>query len=257
MTFLPAPFPRVRHRTVAFARRHGVLAALVAADAATKTAAFHLLPLGEPVTLMPGLRLCLAINEWGVMGGVNGLGPVASRPMYTLILAAGLLVLALTILRLAATGLSFGWRVAAGTAVFLGVACAAEAASAVLPAIVVPADVLVATIRAAALLLALAFYAASRAPRARAPFLLLAAGALANAASSAYPPFAVVDFLVVPLAPLASLVGGHVGALGEDTVGVINLADVCLFVFPLLLLAWPFAAFASSMRRRAGQPSRA
>lgn len=238
-----------------FARRHAALFAMVLADACTKLVAFGLLPHEETVRLLPGLRLRLAINEWGVMGGVQGLGPVAARPAYTMLLAAGLLVLAASILRLASTRRSFGRRVALGAAVFLGVAFAAEAGSEVLPAVPFPADVVVTTIRVAALALALAFYAASRAAGARAAFTLLAAGAVANAASALYPPFSVVDFLVVPLAPLSFLMGRHGAGFDASTVGVVNLADLYLFAFPLALAAWPLAAAARRARRRPPAPS--
>jgi lipoprotein signal peptidase len=84
----------------------------------------------------------------------------------------------------------------------------------------------------------------------RTAFTLLAAGALANAASSLYPPFEVIDFLVVPLQPvvgfLAGLSGRTSALAGDANMGVINLADVYLFFVPLLLLAWPLAALAAA-----------
>lgn len=242
----PLPF---RVRAGRLLRRHGVLGLLVTADVVTKVAAFRLLPHGEPVEVFPGLRLLLAVNEWGVMGGVEGMGAVASKPAYTMLLAAGLVALAWGVLRLAESGLGFGRRMAVGTAAFFGIAFLAEAGEAALPGVDVPAGLLIPSIRVAALMLALALYGASRVPRSRLPFTLLAAGALANAASSLYPPFDVVDFLVVPLAPLASLLGNSPAIGSDSTVGVINLADVYLFAFPFALVAWP-VAFALS---RAGR----
>lgn len=226
--------------------RHRLLLLLLAADVASKVAAFGLLPDGEPVTVVPGLRLYLAVNEWGVMGGVHGLGPVTANPVYTMLLAVGLLIFAFTVLRLGASRLAFGWRVLAGTAVFFAVATAAQAAATPFARVEIPADIIIASIRTAALAVSVAFYLASSAALPRAAFTLLAAGALANAASYAYPPFQVVDFLVVPLQPVvgffAGLVGRSATLAGDANVGVINFADVYIFLVPLLLLAWPLAA---------------
>jgi lipoprotein signal peptidase len=221
---------------------------MVGADAATKTAAFQLLPHGQPVTLLPGLRLYLAVNDWGVLGGVHGMGAVTERPAYTMLLAAGLVVLAGAVLALARTRWSFAKRVVVATVVFFAVAIGAEAGSVFFDGGTVPASTIVATIRAAVLILALSLYAASRARRSRAPMRLLAAGALANAASSAYPPYEVVDFLMVPLAPLSGWLAPRADL--DATVGVVNLADLYLFAFPLLLASWPLAALATLLRER-------
>ncbi|MFN2425734.1 MAG: hypothetical protein ABR587_04745 [Candidatus Binatia bacterium] len=221
-----------------FLLRHRLLLLLVAADLVTKLAAFALLPHDEPVPLMPGVSLYLAVNEWGVMGGVHGIGAVTANPAYTMMLAFGLLVFALAILRLGTSGLAFGWRVLAGTAVFFGVALAAQAVSVPFAHVALPAQVIVMTIRLAALAVSVAFYAASIAAWPRAAFTLFAAGALGNTASYAYPPFAVIDFLMVPIEPLLALAGRG----GESLVGVVNMADLYLFTFPVVLMAWPIAA---------------
>jgi len=230
-------------------RRHRLLLLLLVADVATKVAAFGLLPHGQPVPVLPGLTLYLAVNDWGVMGGVHGIGAVTANPAYTMVLALGLFVFALVILRLGASSLGFGWRVLAGTAVFMGVAFAAQAVAIPLAHLTLPADVIVMTIRMAALTVSLAFYAASTAPLPRAAFTFFAAGALANALSYTYPPFDVVDFLMVPIQPVLGLLGGSPEAVSESTVGVINLADLYLFAFPLLLLAWPPSALFLRTRR--------
>ena len=232
---MPATFARRVRKQL---RPHRLLLLLLVADIATKVAAFALLPDGSPVSVLPGLRLYLAVNDWGVMGGVHGLGAVTANPAYTIFLAFGLFVFALAILRLGVSSLGFGWRVLAGTAVFFAVAFAAQAAAIPLAYLTLPAEVIVTTIRVAALAVSLAFYTASTAPLPRAAFTLFAAGALSNAASYTYPPFEVVDFLMVPIQPLIGLLGSG----GEATVGVINLADMYLLAFPLLLLAWPPAA---------------
>ncbi|HEY2773331.1 MAG TPA: hypothetical protein VGK20_04675 [Candidatus Binatia bacterium] len=237
-------------RAAAFLRRHRVLVALLAADIATKLAAFRLLPEGEPVRVLPGLKLYLAVNEWGVMGGVHGIDKVTSNPAYTMMLALGLLLFAFSVVRLASSRLGFGARVGAGTAVFFAVAFFAQAVSAPLSHLAVPTELIVATIRCAVLAVTIAFYAASRVPLARGAFTLLAAGALANAASYAYPPFAVVDFLTIPVEPLAALLGRSQLVAGQTSVGVINLADLYLFGFPLALAAWPAAHLMSAGRRR-------
>jgi lipoprotein signal peptidase len=224
-----------------FLRRHRLLAVLLLFDVATKLAAFHLLPEGRMVTLLPGLRVFLAVNEWGVMGGVEGIGAVTANPAYTLLLAIGLLLFALVIVQLGASGLSFAWRLAGGVLTFFAVAFAAETVAVPLSDLTLPAEWIVTTIRAAVLAVSVALYAASRAPLPRVAFTLLAAGAIANAASSLYPPFEVVDFLLVPLDPLHALVGSDAASSGAE-VGVINLADVYLFAFPVVLLAWPAVA---------------
>lgn len=237
-------------RSFASLRRHRVLAGLLIADIATKLAAFHLLPEHEPVAVLPGLRLYLAVNEWGVMGGVEGIRTVTANPAYTMLLAFGLILFAITIVRLGSSSLAFGWRVVAGTLVFFAVASAAQALAAPLAHLELPARLVVATIRFAALAVSLAFYAASSAALPRAAFTLLAAGALANAASYAYPPFEVVDFVMVPLQPLFALFGREAIADGS-AVGVVNLADMYLFAVPMVLLAWPASALLERMRRAA------
>jgi lipoprotein signal peptidase len=242
------PPPRRVSRSRAFfaaLRPHALLLVLFAADVATKLAAFRLLPEGQPVTVLPGLRLFLARNEWGVLGGVDGVGTVTANPAYTMILAVGLLLFAALVLCLSAFSIAFAWRLVAGAVVFLAIAFAAQSLAAPLAHIELPASLTVASIRVAVLAVGLAFYLASSAPFARAAFSLLAAGSLANAASFVYPPYAVIDFLVVPL----DLFGV---ASGEDTVGVINLADVYLIAFPLLLVAWPVGAIARRMRSALG-----
>ncbi|MCA1807101.1 MAG: hypothetical protein LC687_04540 [Actinobacteria bacterium] len=229
-------------RLGAFLGRHRFLAALLAADAATKMAAFEFLPHDRAVSVLPGVQLYLAVNDWGVMGGVQGIGAVTANPSYTLALAVGLLVFAFAIHRLGASGLGLGRRLAVGTAVFFAVACAAQGAAPLLPPFSLPAEAVVASIRGAALVVSVAFYAASQAPFPRAAFTLLAAGALANSASHAYPPFEVVDFLMVPAGPVLALFGRGREAGAESVVGVINLADIYVFLSPLVLLAWPLAA---------------
>lgn len=230
-------------------RRHRFLVLLLVVDVASKLAAFRFLPDGRPVTLLPGLRLYLAVNEWGVMGGVEGIGAVTANPAYTMLLALGLVVFAIAIVRLASSSLSFAWQVFAGVLVFLAVAFGAQTIAVPLAHLshsahgALPADVIVATIRFAVLAVSLAFYFASSAPLARAAFTLLAAGSLANALSYAYPPYEVVDFLMIPLRPFV--------AVSDGSVGVINFADVYLFAFPLLLVAWPATALVGRSRRAA------
>ena len=221
-------------RVVVALERHRLLVALVAGDIASKVAAFYFLPDGRAVTLLPGVRLYLAVNEWGVMGGVEGIGRVTANPAYTMLLAAGLVVFACSIVRLSASSIAFGWQVFAGLLVFLGVAFAAQAIAAPLSHIPLPASMIVATIRLAVLAVSLAFYFASSAPIARAAFTLLAAGSLSNAVSYIYPPYEVVDFLMVPLSPFGSISDG-------SSVGVINFADIYLFLFPFVLVAWPLS----------------
>lgn len=231
-----------RSRSSAFLRRHRVLALLVAVDVATKVAAFELLPDGRFVELLPGLRLYLAVNEWGVMGGVDGIGKVTENPAYTMTLAVGLLVFALAVYRLGVSALGFGWKLLCGVAVFFAVAFAAENAVALPAHLSMPPHLMIGMIRASVLAVSLAFYAASTALVPRLAFTLLAAGAVANAASYAYPPFEVVDFVMVPLHPFVGLLARGADASGPDSFGVINLADLYLFVFPLALLAWPPSA---------------
>lgn len=201
-------------------------------------AAFELLPHDRPVSVLPGVQLYLAVNDWGVMGGVQGIGAVTGNPSYTLALAVGLLVFAFAIHRLGSSSFGLGRRLALGTAVFFAVACAAQAAAPLLAPLPLSTEAVVASIRAAALVVSIAFYAASQAPLPRAAFTLLAAGALANSASHAYPPFEVVDFLMVPAGPVLDLFGRDAAA---GTEAVINLADIYVFLVPLVLLAWPLA----------------
>lgn len=231
------PLPR---RMVDFVSRHLVLFVLLAADVATKVAAFRLLPHGEAVELLPRVGLYLAVNDWGVMGGVHGIGAVTANPAYTMLLALGLFVFSYSIVRLARTSLGFGWRFLAGAGVFLGVALGAHALAVPLRGIDVPADLIVPFIRFAALTVSVALYVASTALMPRAAFTLFAAGALSNAASYTYPPFEVVDFLMIPIQPFLGVLGP--GAASESTVGVVNLADLYLFAVPFVLLAWPLAA---------------
>lgn len=238
-------------RLARLARRHRLLLALVAADVLSKLAAFHLLPHGRPVTLFPGLRLYLAVNEWGVMGGVEGIGAVTGNPGYTVSLAAGLLVFAMVIVQLGFSSMLFLWRLVAGGGVFLAVAFAAQTLAVPFAGVDLPANWLIATIRIAVLAVSVAFYAASRARMPRLAFTLLAAGALSNSASHLYPPFEVVDFVMVPLAPLLRLFGAGPSLSGEADVGVINFADVYLFLFPLVLLAWPLVAMVRRIRATA------
>lgn len=236
---MPTPFSQ---RLRDFVYRHRLLLLLLAVDIATKVAAFGLLPHGRAVALMPGVTLYLAVNDWGVMGGVHGIGAVTAAPAYTMFLAFGLFLFAVVVLRLGASTLGLGWRVLTGTMVFLAIAFAAQAIAVPFAHLTLPADVIVVTIRVAALAVSVAFYAASTAPIPRAAFTFVAAGALANAASYAYPPFEVIDFLMVPIQPVLALLGSAAGAASggtEGVVGVINMADLYLLVFPLLLAAWP------------------
>lgn len=242
---MPTSFPR---RAREFLRRHRLLLALLAADVVTKVAAFELLPHGRAVPLLPGLTLYLAVNDWGVMGGVHGLDAVTGNPAYTMFLALGLFVLAIVIVRLGVSTLPFGWRFLAGTAAFFAVAIAAPAAAIPFSGLTLPAETIVMTIRSAALAVAVALYAASTAPMPRIAFTFVAAGALANAASYAYPPFEVVDFLMVPIQPVLALLGSRVGEVSKTTVGVVNMADLYLLTFPLLLAAWPASALLARVR---------
>jgi len=248
----PQSLPIAR-RATGFLSRNRLLLALIALDAVTKIVAFLVLPHGETVTLLPGLKLFLATNDWGVMGGVHGIGTVTANPAYTLFLALGLLVFAHVIVKLGESNLAFGWRLLMGTAVFLAVAVLSEGLAQPLSHISMPTDVVVMTIRLAALVVAVAFYSVSRAPMPLLMFTFFAAGALSNAASYLYPPFEVIDFLVVPISLLLGMLRPGVSA--ETTVGVINFADLYLFTVPFLLLAWPPAAVLGYLRRR--QVSRA
>lgn len=243
----PAPEQTPRPGLDAFVRRHGWLLALLAIDVATKVAAFSLLPHGERVSLLPGLHLYLAVNEWGVMGGVQGIGAVTGNPAYTMLLAVGLLSFAFIVVRIGLSGLGFAARLGLGTAAFFAIATAAEMGARPLAGLLVPADLVVASIRFAALAVAVALYCACRAPWPRAAFTLLAAGALANNASYVYPPFEVVDFVMVPVGPLLSLLGNTPDPGGAD-MGVINLADMYVAFFPALLLLWPPAVVFGRLR---------
>jgi lipoprotein signal peptidase len=238
----------ISQRASAFLRRNRVLLVLLAADAASKIAAFLMLPNAETVEVAPGIKFFLAVNDWGVMGGVHGIGAVTANPSYTLFLAFGLLVFAAVIYRLGQSSLTFGWRVVMGTAVFLFVAFAAQAFAKPLSHITMPSDVVVMTIRLAALMVAIAFYAVARSPMPRAIFTMFAAGALSNALSYTYPPFEVVDFLMVPIQPFLSMLGPGVSA--ETTVGVINFADLYLFTVPFLVALWMPAALFLRWRAR-------
>jgi lipoprotein signal peptidase len=231
----------------AFVRRHGWLLVLLALDIITKVAAFGLLPHGERVSLMPGLQLYLAVNEWGVMGGVKGIGSVTANPAYTMLLAAGLLSFAVIVVRIGLSGMGFAARLGLGTFAFFAIATAAEVGARPLAGLAVPADLVVPSIRFAALAVAVALYSACRAPWPRAAFTLLAAGALANNASYVYPPFEVVDFVMVPVAPLLRLLGNAPDPGGGD-MGVINLADMYVAIFPALLLLWPPAVVFGRLR---------
>lgn len=242
-----SPAPTAPSLAAPALERHAPLLLLVAIDVATKLAAWTWLPHGRVVDAAPGLRFFLAINEWGVMGGPVGMPRVTAEPAYTLMLALGLALLSLVVLRLGRSRAGFGARVAMGAAAFGVVAVVARAVSLPFADQDLPAGWVVPAIRASVLLLAVSLYAASRAPRPRAAFTLLAAGALANAASSLYPPFEVIDFLIVPLAPFLPLLGAADSTSGADAIGVINVADLYLFAFPFALLAWPVLAV---LRRR-------
>lgn len=231
-----------------FLGRHRLILSLIALDALTKLLAFVFLPHGQTITVLPGLQLFLAVNDWGVMGGVHGIGAVTSNPAYTLFLAFGLLLFAHVIVRLGETTLAFGWRFVLGTVAFLAVAFLSEGLAKPLSHISMPIDVVVMTIRLAALVVAVAFYSVSYAPMPRLIFTFFAAGALSNAASYLYPPFEVIDFLMVPIGPFLAALGS--GASAETTIGVVNLADLYLFTVPFLLLAWPPAAIVRFLRRR-------
>ena len=235
-------------RAADFLARHRLLLALISLDAITKILAFLFLPLNETVLLLPGLMLFLAVNDWGVMGGVHGIGAVTSNPAYTMFLALGLLVFAHVIVRLGESSLAFGWRLLMGIGVFLAVAFLSEGLAKPLSHISMPLDMVVMTIRLAALVVAVAFYSVSRAPMPRLVFTFFAAGALSNAFSYLYPPFEVIDFLMVPIGPLLAVFAPN--ASPETTVGVINMADLYLFTVPFLVLAWPPLAFLRYMQRR-------
>ncbi|HYC01275.1 MAG TPA: signal peptidase II [Candidatus Limnocylindrales bacterium] len=218
--------------------RHRVLLGLLALDAITKRIAFSVLPSNETVSVMGVPVFQLALNEWGVMGGVEGIGSVTSNSAYTLILAAGLLVQALVIWWLGSVELQFWLRLVAGLTVFFAIATAAEFAAKPMADVSADPAVVVTSIRGAALVLSLALYAVSRAPLPRLAFTLLAGGALANALSYAYPPFEVVDFLRIPLP-------GR-----DDVYGVVNLADVYVLAFVVVAMAWPLLSLLQWMRQR-------
>jgi len=236
---MPIPCSR---RVREFLHRHRLLLLLLAVDVATKVAAFELLPHARAIAVLPGLTLYLAVNDWGVMGGVHGMGVVTGNPAYTMFLALGLFLFAIVVVRLGASTLGLGWRMLAGTMVFFAVALAAPAAAIPFAGLELPAEAIVMTIRMAALAVSVAFYVASTATMPRTAFAFLAAGALGNAVSHTYPPFEVVDFLMVPIQRLLALLGGRAGEVSETTVGVVNMADLYLFSFPLLLAAWPASA---------------
>jgi lipoprotein signal peptidase len=245
----------IARRAAEFLGRHRLILSLIALDALTKLLAFVFLPHGETITVLPGLQLFLAVNDWGVMGGVHGIGAVTSNPAYTMFLAFGLLLFAHVIVRLGETTLAFGWRFVLGTVAFLAVAFLSEGLAKPLSHISMPIDVVVMTIRLAALVVAVAFYSVSYAPMPRLIFTFFAAGALSNAASYLYPPFEVIDFLMVPIGPFLAVLGS--GASAETTIGVINLADLYLFTVPFLLLAWPPAALVRFLRSRLSRPATA
>jgi len=239
-------------RTLEFLRRHLLLASLLVVDALTKVAAFTLLDHDGAVEVGGGLSLRLVLNEWGVMGGVQGIGAVAANPAYTFLLAAGLSLLAICVPLLSASGLAFGWRLLLGAIAFLIVSLFVEVLAKPLAGWNVGGEWVVPVLRASALLLAVALYVASRAGFPRLAFGLLAAGALGNTASRLYPPYEVVDFLMVPLAPFARLAGQEVG---EDLHAILNVADLYVLAFPVVLAAWPSAV---ALRFMAGLlPSRA
>jgi lipoprotein signal peptidase len=236
-------------RAADFLARHRLLLALIAIDAITKIVAFLFLPLHETVSVLPGLELFLAVNDWGVMGGVDGIKAVTANPAYTMFLALGLLVFAHVIVRLGESSLAFGWRFLMGLGVFLAVAFLSEGLAKPLSHISMPLDVVVMTIRLAALVVAVAFYSVSQAPMPRLIFTFFAAGALSNSASYLYPPFEVIDFLMVPIGPVLAALGE--GAAAETKVGVINMADLYLFAVPFLVAAWlPVGMFRFARRRK-------
>lgn len=220
-------------------RRHRALVLLVAADVGTKVLAFALLGSGETIQIGRGFGLYLALNEWGVMGGVEGIGSVTANSVYTTLLAGALLFLALVVRRLDAYGLSFPLRLVCGTVIFFAVATVIQIAASPFAAVALPPDFVISAIRGSALVLSLALYSVSRSAMGAAVFTLLSAGSVANALSYAYPPFEVIDFLKVPLPGRA------------DLFGVINVADVYVALFAMGFLAWPLVALAAWLLRRA------
>ena len=247
----PLRKPRPTPPLVAFLVRHRFLLTLLLLDIATKVAAFRLLPEAEPVVVFPGVRLFLALNEWGVMGGVHGMNAITARSAYDVMLAIGLFFFALVVQRLGVSSLRVGWRVLVGLMAFFAVAVAAETVALPLADVRVPATILVSILRLAVLAVTLAFYAVMTAPLPRVAFTLLAAGALGNSLSFLYPPFAVVDFLILPLTFAMPLLGVWAAGSPDDIAGVINMADVYLFLFPFLVLAWPVSALVRAGRRLA------
>lgn len=222
----------IARTSLAFARCHIALVALVAADVATKLAAFALLPAGEPVGITRGVGFHLTLNEWGVLGGVEGISAVTANSVYTVMLAVALLGLAVLVRRLARMGLSFPVRVLAGSVAFVVVANVVQFVSRPFANVALPPEPVIYAIRTAALVVSLALYSVSHAPVPSAVFTLLGAGSVANAASYAYPPFEVIDFVRIPLP-------------GQpDAFGVLNLADVYIALSIALALVWPLIALA-------------
>lgn len=220
-------------------RPHLALLGLLAADVVTKTASFALLEQGSPYHVFPGVTLYLALNEWGVMGGVAGLGAVTANTAYTFGLAVGLFVLAAVVAALSRTRFPFAVRCTLGVASFLAVAEGARLFGERWTGAAFEPHAVVYGVRAASLAVCVTLYGASRSTWPRAAFALLAAGALGNALSYLYPPFGVVDFLLVPVAPVLLALGaeGH-----DETFGVINLADLYVVGFALAVVLWPLAA---------------
>lgn len=214
-------------RAVAFGQRHFVLASLVAVDVATKQLAFRLLPAGATAEGDTGFGFHLTLNEWGVLGGVQGVAAVTANSVYTLLLAAALLGLALMVRWLSATGMSFAARLLVGSVLFVIVANLVQFVARPFAYVTLPPDLVINSIRASALVMSLTLYSVSRSAMGCAVFTLLSAGSLANGLSYVYPPFEVIDFLRVP-------VPGFQGAFG-----VINLADVYIVAAILAALAWP------------------
>ena len=215
---------------IAFGRRHFVLVALVAADVATKSLAFGLLPGGETIPIAGGVGFYLTLNEWGVLGGVQGISAVTANSVYTVMLATALLGLAVMVRKLAALRLPFAVRTIAGVVIFFVVANVIQLLAQPFAHVALPPDLVIYAIRIAALVVSLSFYSVSRAALPCAIFTLLSAGSLANAVSYAYPPFEVIDFLRVPLP-------------GRDhAFGVLNLADVYIALSLAMGLLWPLIA---------------
>jgi|GEM_PF-1935715 len=224
-------------RWAAFGRGHLALALLVAADVMTKQLAFRLLPGGKPEEISRGVGFYLTMNEWGVLGGVDGVATVTTNSVYTLLLAVALLGLALMVRKLDATGLSFALRMLVGTLVFALVSNLVALAARPFAYVSLPPDLVINAIRASVLVVSVAFYSVSRATMARVVFTLLVAGSLANGLSYIYPPFEVIDFLRIPLPG------------NPDAFGVINLADVYIALSIVALAAWPLVALAGWLRR--------